>query len=65
MNWKHIVREMKTRGVTLDEIALICGFASRGALHDLTTGKSMTCSYERGIALVELHKRVMRRKAKA
>lgn len=64
MNWAQLVKQMTAKGLTLEEIALTCGFASRGALHDLTTRKSTTCSYERGIALLEMHKRVMRRKAR-
>ncbi len=61
MNWKQIIQDMQDRGLTLDAIADKCGFASRGALFDLKTGSSATCSYERGVRLVEMHRRYKRR----
>ena len=65
-DWGRLVRQIQHgASMSLQKIADECGFASRGTLHDLTTGKSTTCSYERGDALVRLHKRVMRRKVKA
>ena len=44
MNWKNIVAEVLARGFTLQEIADSCDFASKGAVHDLKSGKATTCS---------------------
>lgn len=65
IDWPKFITDLTDRGVTLREIAEECGFASPGALHDLKSGSSTTCSYERGCALMLMHRRVMRRKATA
>ena len=61
MDWYQIIQDLQDRQVTLQEIADKCGFASRGAVHDLKNVEKATCSYERGAKLVALHKRAMRR----
>jgi len=65
MDWYTIINELQHRKVTLQQIADQCGFASRGAVHDLKNVKAATCSYERGVKLVALHKRVMHRREKS
>lgn len=62
MNWPNLIEIILSRGFTLQEIADECGFASKGAVHDLKSGQSATCSYERGQKLIEMHKKAMRRK---
>ena len=64
MNWKQIITDIQARGYTLERIATECDFASKGAVHDLKTSfRQKSCAYERGALLVELHKKVMRRKS--
>ena len=62
MDWKCIIADLQKAGNTLAVIAKECGFASAGTVHDLKTGLSATCSYERGHKLLEMHKRVMRKR---
>jgi len=63
MDWKSIIADLQSRNVTLEEIAQECGFASRGAVHELKTqARQKTCSYEKGIRLIAMHRRTMRRK---
>lgn len=62
MDWKQLIEDLQSRGVTLEKIARECGFASKGAVHDLKSGVQLTCSYERGMRLVEFHKATMRKK---
>lgn len=62
INWPQYIIDITSRGVSFQKIADECGFASAGAVHDLKSGQSSTCSYERGCALLLMHKRVMRRK---
>ena len=61
MNWKTLIDEIRTRKLTLQQIADEVGM-SKGAVHDLTTGRGKSVIYETGVQLVALHKRVMRRK---
>jgi len=63
MNWKQIITDLTARRVTLQVISESCGLASKGHAHDLKTGRQSTVSYEAGVKLVALHKKVMRRKA--
>ncbi len=64
MNWNQLIQDLQAKGVTLEVIASECGFASKGAVHDLKNGAQKTCSYERGQKLIELHAKYKRRKAK-
>lgn len=64
MNWKQLILDLTSRKITLQAIADECGFASKGHVHDLKTGRQATVSYDAGVKLVALHKRVMRRKIK-
>ena len=63
MNWSQLIADMRTKGVTLDEIASQCGFSSRGHVHDVWKGRQARVLWEIGDKLLRLHKRVMRRKA--
>lgn len=62
MNWPEKIEQILSRGYTLKQIADECGFASKGAVHDLKSGESATCNYERGERLLRLHRKAMRRK---
>lgn len=63
MNWNQIITDLQARGYTLEDIATECGFASKGAVHDLKGQlNTKSCLYERGVLLVALHKKTMRRK---
>lgn len=61
MDFKTVIAEMNTR-ITLKEIAELCGLASAGHAHDLLTGRRKKIRYETGVKIMEVHKRVMRRK---
>lgn len=63
MDWKQLIEDLQQRRVTLEQIAEACGFAGRPAVHNLKS-RSGTCTYERGVKLVALHKKVMRRRVK-
>jgi AraC-like DNA-binding protein len=62
MDFKKLINELVARK-TLQEIADECGFSSRGHVHDLKTGRQLKVSYEIGVKLVAMHKKIMRRKA--
>ncbi len=63
MDWKTLISDLQERGFTLEQIAEECGFASRGAVHELKTQmRQKSCSYERGIKLIALHRKALRRK---
>lgn len=63
MDWKSIITDIRSRKITLQEIATQSGM-SRGQVHDLITGRGKTVVYETGVKLIELHKRTMRRKSR-
>lgn len=63
MDWKQLIEDLQQRNVTLDQIAKACEFAGRPAVHNLKS-RGGSCSYERGVKLVALHRKVMRRKVK-
>ena len=62
MNWPHIITQILSRGYQLREVAALCHFSSPGHLHDLKSGKQLSVEYERGAALLDLHRKVMRRR---
>ena len=62
MDWKKLLADIRARDVTLEKIKDECGFASKGHVHDVATGKQPHIFWERGDALIRMHKRVMRRK---
>lgn len=64
MNWQAIIAEIRSRGLTLEDVRAACGFASRGHVHDLATGHQQALRWELGDALIKLHKRVKRRKVR-
>ena len=61
MELKKILGELSER-LSLREIAEQSGLASRGHVHNILHGKQKTVTYEIGMALIALHKKVMRRK---
>ena len=60
MDWKQIIEDLRPP-LTLQEVADAVGM-SRGAVHDLRSGRTKSVLYETGLSLVALHKRVMREK---
>lgn len=64
-DWPKIIDDIQNRGYALEAIAKECGFASRGALHDLKNARQPTTTYERGVALMRMHKRAMRQSLKS
>lgn len=55
MDWINTIRDLRTV-MTLDEIAKSVGLASKGAVHNIVSGKQRTVSYEVGVKIVALHK---------
>lgn len=64
MNWPKLIKDLRDGGMTLQEIADACGFASRGAVHNLATGKQTTVTYDIGAKLVALQSVKTKRKNK-
>ena len=62
--WATVVAEIQQSGKTLAEIADECGFASASGVHDLKSGDAKTCSYERGVKLMEMHAKAVRKLAR-
>lgn len=62
MNWTQMILDLETHGYKLQQIADICGFGSKGHLHDLKAGRQKTVTYLPGAALVKLHKKTTRSK---
>lgn len=54
MNWQQILADLRMV-MTLQDIADSCGLASKGAVHDISTGRQKTVMYEVGVKLVALH----------
>lgn len=54
MNWQKLLSDLRLV-MTLQEIADGCGLASRGAVHNLATGRQTTVSYDIGAKLVAMH----------
>lgn len=59
MNWQKLIEELRACGLTFQAIADAAGM-SKGAVHDLLTGKGKTVVYETGVLLVAFHKKQMR-----
>jgi hypothetical protein len=56
-NWKPILESL-AKSMTLRHIAELSGMASAGHVHDLKTGKQETVSYDIGVKLMQMHKRL-------
>lgn len=63
MNMQAIVQALIAGGLTQTEIATKCG-CTQGRISEIANGKAKTVTFELGMALVDLHKR-MARKARA
>lgn len=60
MKWKELVAELSKAGLTQKQIADVAG-CSQSCIAGLSSGKrGVRVSYEIGVALVRLHKRVFR-----
>jgi len=64
MNWTQVIEEIHARGITHTEIAALCG-TSQGNLSDLKAGRVKNPAWPVGDALLDLHKRMLRRKIAA
>lgn len=60
-NWKPIL-EALAKSMTLRHIAELSGMASAGHVHDLKTGKQETVSYDIGVKLMLMHKKMESKK---
>lgn len=60
-NWKPIL-EVLAESMTLRHIAELSGMASAGHVHDLKTGKQETVSYDIGVRLMQMFKKIESRK---
>jgi hypothetical protein len=66
MNFKPLLRDL-AQVYTLQSIAEMCGFASRGHVHDVMTGKQEGVKFELGMSIVDAHARLakqLKRKGK-
>ena len=63
MNWKSIVSELSEMGVTQHQIAAACG-VSQAAISDLKVGNVQEPRYAFGSALLALHAKYAKRKAR-
>ena len=63
MNWKSLIQDLRDRGYTYQQIADNVAM-SRGAVHDLHTGRVNSVLYEAGARIVELHKKAARAAAR-
>lgn len=64
MNWKPIISDLE-QSMTHKQIADECGMTGGSHVSNLKNGVQKTCAYEIGCKLVDLHRRVMRERAKA
>lgn len=64
MNWTQIVTDLR-EVMTLQEIADKSGLKSKGTVHGIVTGAQTDVSYAVGVKLMEMHKKLMARKAAA
>ena len=60
-NWKPILTAL-AKTMTLRSIAELSGMASAGHVHDLKTGKQETVSYDIGVKLMLMHKKMESKK---
>lgn len=63
MNWKQLIEDIRARGLTFQQIGDEIGM-SKGSVHDLFSGRGKAVLYDAGVKLRELHKKIIRRKAK-
>ncbi len=59
MNFKPLLRDL-AEVYTLNAIAEMCGFASRGHVHDVMTGKQAGVKYELGVKIADAHAKLVR-----
>jgi hypothetical protein len=67
MNFKPMLRDL-AQVYTLESIKEMCGFASRGHVHDVMNGKQEGVKFELGMSILDAHaqlKRQQKRKMKA
>ncbi len=63
-NWKQVVDDLRTKaGLTLQEIGDAAGI-TRSSTHSISNGETARVYYETGVALLELHRKEMRRVAR-
>lgn len=64
MDWAQVVTEINGAGVTIREIVRQTGAKSPGTIAAIKAGKTDRPSYDLGVALLDLHKRTMRKAAR-
>ena len=64
MEWTTIIEYIRRAGFTLAQIAEECGFASRGHVHDVLTGKQGEPKWSIGDKLLKLQRKARRRMAR-
>ena len=64
MNWIELMADLRNAGLSQDRIAKEIGI-TQASVSDIATGKTKTPRWETGSALVALHKKVMRSRARA
>ena len=63
MNWKNTISDLQKAGLTQVQIAQVCG-CTQSTVSELLNDESKVPRYPVGVALLELHKKTMRRVAK-
>lgn len=63
MDWKLIITDLHRELGGYQQIADQAGM-SKGAVHDLGSGRAKSVMYETGCKLVDMHRRVMRKAAR-
>ena len=58
IDWPEKVREIRSAGKTLEEIAREAGFRSLSTVSELSAGKRGRVTWEQGEALLRIHRRV-------
>jgi hypothetical protein len=61
MNFKPLLRDL-AQVYTLQSIAEMCGFASRGHVHDVMHGKQKGVTFELGMSIVDAHARLVKQR---
>ncbi len=64
MNFATLITDLRARGLTLQDIADKCGFASRGHVLDVERGEQQRLSWDVGDKLIRLSRRIKRRAAR-
>lgn len=64
MNIQDHLRDLR-RAYTLEQIAKMCDFSSKGHVHDVLTGRQKTVTFLLGMRIMDAHKKLMRKEKRA